>query len=125
MHKGSSVSASDNSGIVLAKVIQKYQHRLNPIGVRCLAVLRAFDPFKKQLQKKRKYGALIIAAKQAIKRKNGAVIRFNSNRALFFVDIECDKFLGTRVFGPAGREVTLSGLNAAIRQKVGVGCIVM
>lgn len=125
MFKGSTVGASDNSGVVLAKVIQKYQHRLNPIGVKCLAVLRSFDPFKKQLQKKRKYGALLIAAKQTIKRQNGAAIRFNSNRALFFVDTACDKFLSTRVFGPAGREVTLSGLNSAIRQKIGVGCAVM
>lgn len=125
MFKGSRVGASDNSGVISAKIIQTYSRKLNPVGVKCLAVLRIFDPFKKQLQKKKKYGALVVAAKQSIRRKNGSCIRFNSNKSLFFADKDFDKFISTRVFGPVGREIILAGLNSLIRQKIDVGCSVL
>ena len=47
--------------------------------------------------------AVIVRTKEAIKRRDGSVLRFDRN-AIVFIDLQLNP-IGTRVFGPVAREL--------------------
>lgn len=122
MFKNSILECADNSGAVLVKITQVYARQTNTIGARTSVVMRQFDRTKK-LQKKKKYGCMLLTGRQVVRRKNGLCVRFGQNRGILFSDKDFDKMLGTRVFGPAGREIRRKGLDTAILQKISANCI--
>lgn len=122
MFKNSILECADNSGAVFVKITQVYARRNNSLGVRTSVVMRQFDRTKK-LQKKKKYACLILTSRQAIRRKNGLCVKFSQNRGILFSDRDFDKLLGTRVFGPAGREIRRKGLETSILHKLSSNCM--
>lgn len=122
MYKNSIIESSDNSGAIRLRVIQKYQYRTNPIGVKAAVVMRKFDPTKK-LFKKRKYACLFVTSRQTVRRQNGLRVRFGANRGILFYDKDYDRLLGTRVFGPVGRELRKIKIEAAALQKIAANCL--
>lgn len=56
-----------------------------------------------KIKKKQVYRAVIVRTAFPVKRSDGSVVRFNSNAAVLITS-QGDP-IGTRVFGPVGREI--------------------
>jgi len=72
------------------------------IGDIVSASVRAADPESK-VEKGKVVRAVVVRARKEIRRKDGSYIRFDDNAALI-IDKQGEP-VGTRVFGPVGREL--------------------
>lgn len=106
------------------RIVRKYKNSTNTLGMFVNVVMRKFDKARK-LQKKRKYVCVIVSAKQQFRRKNGVSVRFQKNRGVVFTDRSCEKLVGTRAHGPAGREVLNARLETALFKKIASNCVVV
>lgn len=97
------LKSADNSGASTMRVIHLYRFQVKKLGSFCKVVLVRFN-VRRKLQKKRKYRGLLITQKARYSRPHGIYMSWNGNRVATYAE-KLDKFLGTRLFGPAAREM--------------------
>lgn len=103
------LNPTDNTGAKRLMVIHLYggsKRKSSKIGDIVLAVVDQADP-KGMVKDKDKVRALIVRAKEALRRIDGSYIRFDDNAAII-IDKDGNP-LGTRVFGPIAREIKEAG----------------
>ena len=104
------LSVADNSGAKIVeciKVLGGSKRRTANIGDIIKVTVKKALPSSTKAQKGKVYRAVIVRTKKGIQRKDGSVIRFDSN-AVVLIGPEGQP-IGTRIFGPVTRE--LRGLN--------------
>jgi large subunit ribosomal protein L14 len=99
------LKVADNSG---ARRIRAITPQGGGTGLDCSigdiisASVRAADPESK-IEKGKVVRAVVVRARKEIRRKDGSYIRFDDNAAVI-ID-KAGEPVGTRVFGPVGREL--------------------
>jgi large subunit ribosomal protein L14 len=99
------LKVADNSG---ARRIRAITPQGGGTGLACSigdiisASVRAADPDSK-IEKGKVIRAVVVRARKEIRRKDGSYIRFDDNAAVI-ID-KTGEPVGTRVFGPVGREL--------------------
>lgn len=102
------LKVADNSGakvIECFKVLGGSRRRYASVGDIIVASVKESEP-RGAVKKKDKVRAVIVRQKQAIKRKDGSLIRFDENAAVI---LDGKEPKGTRIFGPIAREVREKG----------------
>jgi len=104
------VKVADNTGakvIECFKVLGGSRKRYAYLGDIFVASVKEAEP-RGTVKKGDVVRAVLVRQKQALKRKDGSLIRFDENAAVI-VDGTDPK--GTRIFGPIAREVKEKGFN--------------
>ncbi len=107
----SKLKVADNSGAQIVqciKVLRGFKRRYARIGDVITVAVKQAQPHsgvKKGEVKK----AVIVRQRKELRRKDGTYIRFDEN-ACVIIEPNGEP-LGTRIFGPIGREVKLAGYN--------------
>lgn len=99
------LSVADNSGakeIMCIKVLGGSKRRYASVGDVIVASVKSAIPNGK-IKKGQVVKAVVVRTKKEIQRENGALIRFDDNAAVI-LDNKREP-VGTRIFGPVGREV--------------------
>lgn len=99
------LSVADNSGakeIMCIKVLGGSKRRYASVGDVIVASVKSAIPNGK-IKKGQVVKAVVVRTKKEIQRENGALIRFDDNAAVI-LDNKREP-IGTRIFGPVGREV--------------------
>ncbi len=99
------LAIADNTGakeIMCIKVLGGSKRRYATIGDIIVASVKKAIPTAK-VKKGQVVKAVIVRTKKEIQRENGSLIRFDENAAVI-LDGKNEP-LGTRIFGPVGREV--------------------
>jgi large subunit ribosomal protein L14 len=107
----SNLKVVDNSGAKWAKCIlvrKKGKHSWATVGMFILVSLKKFSN-KKKVNKRIIYIGLIVGICYWVKRIDGTLIKFFSNRLLLFN--KQFKFLGTRVYGTILKEIRIKRSN--------------
>nr|SYZ47151.1 1cd888ee-32ab-4fa2-859f-e5b088af3f67-CDS [Plasmodiophora brassicae] len=106
IRKQTKLKIVDNSGAKLIRIFHLFGYSLiqnySKVGELVLGSIFRYRVGRK-VQKKQRCLALIVTVKRNISRKNGIRIRFDETRGI--VLSETKKLLGTRVFGPALKEI--------------------
>ncbi|PSM53166.1 50S ribosomal protein L14 [Campylobacter blaseri] len=103
------LTVADNSGakeIMCIKVIGGSKRRYATVGDIIVCSVKKALPNGK-IKKGQVVKAVIVRTKKEIQRENGSLIRFDENAAVI-LDAKKEP-VGTRIFGPVGREVRYSG----------------
>lgn len=97
----------DNSGARWVKCIRVIgkKKKFGFIGDLLAVIVQSFK-FKKKLIKKKIYYGLIVSMKSRLFRKNGLIIKSDSNRIVLLAK-ENLQFLGTRIYGPIYKEIVM------------------
>ncbi|MEK7094980.1 MAG: 50S ribosomal protein L14 [Patescibacteria group bacterium] len=106
----SMIKVADNSGAKLLQVIRVlggYRKRYSRIGDIMTCVVKIADPHA-AVKKSDVVHAVLVRSKNATKRINGTVIRFDENAAVI-IDKKTREPKGTRIFGPVARELRAAG----------------
>ena len=104
------IKVADNSGAKLLQVIRVlggYRKRYSRIGDIMTCVVKIADPHA-AVKKSDVVHAVLVRSKNATKRINGTVIRFDENAAVI-IDKKTREPKGTRIFGPVARELRAAG----------------
>lgn len=99
------LNVADNTGakeIMCINILGRSKRRYGYVGDIIVASVKDADP-DGTIKKKAVVKAVIVRTKNDIKRKDGTVIRFDSNAAVIIDDTNNPK--GTRIFGPVAREL--------------------
>ena len=99
------LNVADNTGakkIMCITVLGRSKRRYGHIGDIIVASVKDADP-DGTVKRKAVVKAVIVRTKNDIKRKDGTVIRFDSNAAVIIDDTNNPR--GTRIFGPVAREL--------------------
>lgn len=103
--KQSRLKIVDNSGGKILRVFQLSRYgvsqKYSSSGDMVLGSLLRYK-VGKRVHRKQLCGALILTSRRPIQRRNGMSIRFDESRGILF---QQSKMVGTRVFGPASKEV--------------------
>lgn len=101
----SRLTVADNSGakeVMCIKVLGGSHKRYASVGdVIVVSVKKAIPNGK--VKKKQVLKAVVVRTKKEIHRDNGSLVRFDDNAAVL-IDAKREP-VGTRIFGPVGREV--------------------
>jgi large subunit ribosomal protein L14 len=103
------LAVADNTGakeIMCIKVLGGSKRRYATVGDVIVASVKKVLPTGK-VKKGQVVKAVIVRTKKEIQRENGSLIRFDENAAVILNDKK--EPIGTRIFGPIGREVRYSG----------------
>ncbi len=103
------LAVADNSGakeIMCIKVLGGSKRRYASVGDVIVASVKKAIPNGK-VKKGQVIKAVVVRTKKEIQRENGSLIRFDENAAVI-LDAKLEP-VGTRIFGPIGREVRYSG----------------
>ncbi len=103
------LAVADNSGakeIMCIKVLGGSKRRYASIGDIIVASVKKAAPDGK-VKKGQVIKAVVVRTKKEIQRENGSLIRFDQNAAVI-LDAKKEP-IGTRIFGPIGREVRYAG----------------
>ena len=101
----SRLKVADNTGakeILCIKVLGGSRRRYAGVGDVIVVTVKAADPGG-SVKKGDVCKAVIVRTKNAIRRKDGTVLRFDHNAAVIVDDQKNPK--GTRIFGPIAREL--------------------
>ena len=96
---------ADNTGakeIMCIKVLGGSKRRYATVGDVIVASVKKATPTAK-VKKGKVVKAVIVRTHKEIQRENGSLIRFDDNAAVILDDKR--EPIGTRIFGPVGREV--------------------
>ncbi len=99
------LSVADNSGakeIMCIKVLGGSKRRYASLGDVIIASVKKAVPNGK-VKKGQVVKAVIVRTSKEVQRENGSLIRFDENAAVIVNDKRDP--IGTRIFGPVGREV--------------------
>ena len=99
------MSVADNSGakeIMCIKVLGGSKRRYATLGDVVVASVKKAVPNGK-VKKGQVVKAVIVRTSKEVQRENGSLIRFDDNAAVI-IDAKREP-IGTRIFGPVGREV--------------------
>ena len=100
---------ADNTGakeIMCIKVLGGSKRRYASVGDVIVASVKKATPTAK-VKKGKVVKAVIVRTKKEVQRENGSLIRFDDNAAGILDDMRVP--IGTRIFGPVGREVRYAG----------------
>jgi large subunit ribosomal protein L14 len=100
------LNVADNSGakeIMCIKVLGGSKRRYASLGDVIVASVKKAVPNGK-VKKGQVVKAVVVRTKKAVQRENGSLIRFDENAAVI-IDGTKREPIGTRIFGPVGREV--------------------
>ena len=103
------LAVADNTGakeIMCIKVLGGSKRRYASVGDVIVASVKKALPTAK-VKKGQVVKAVIVRTRKEIQRENGSLIRFDENAAVILTDK--NEPVGTRIFGPVGREVRYSG----------------
>ncbi len=103
------LAVADNSGakeIMCIKVLGGSKRRYASVGDVIVASVKKAIPNGK-VKKGQVIKAVVVRTRKEIQRENGSLIRFDENAAVI-LDAKLEP-IGTRIFGPIGREVRYSG----------------
>jgi large subunit ribosomal protein L14 len=104
----------DNSGakeILCIRVLGGTRRRYAHVGDVIVATVKAANP-SGAVKKKTVVKAVVVRTKNAIRRKDGTVVRFDDNAAVIVNDAKEPR--GTRIFGPVPRELREQGYSKII-----------
>jgi len=99
------LDVADNSGarrVMCIKVLGGAGRRYASVGDRIIVSVKEAIP-RGRVKKGDVLQAIVVRTNQAIKRKDGSVIRFDKNAAVI-VNKQSEP-IGTRIFGPVPREL--------------------
>ena len=99
------LDVADNSGarrVMCIKVLGGAKRRYASVGDKIVVSVKEAIP-RGRVKKGDVLQAIVVRTSQAIKRKDGSVIRFDKNAAVL-VDNKKEP-IGTRIFGPVPREL--------------------
>ena len=105
----SRLHVADNSGakeILCIRVLGGTRRRYAHVGDIIVATVKQASP-NGTVKKKTVVKAVVVRAKNVIRRKDGSSIRFDDNAAVIINDDKNPK--GTRIFGPVPRELRDQG----------------
>lgn len=105
----SRLRVTDNSGakeILCIRVLGGSRRRYARVGDIITATVKDALP-NGNVKKKQVVKAVVVRTKNAIKRADGTVVRFDDNAAVIIGDDKMPK--GTRIFGPVPRELRDKG----------------
>jgi large subunit ribosomal protein L14 len=100
------LNVADNSGakeIMCIKVLGGSKRRYASLGDVIVASVKKAVPNGK-VKKGQVVKAVVVRTKKAVQRENGSLIRFDENAAVIIDGVKREP-IGTRIFGPVGREV--------------------
>ncbi len=103
------LAVADNTGakeIMCIKVLGGSKRRYATVGDVIVASVKKALPVGK-VKKGQVVKAVVVRTRKEIQRENGSLIRFDENAAVILNDKK--EPIGTRIFGPVGREVRYSG----------------
>jgi large subunit ribosomal protein L14 len=101
----SRLKVADNSGakeVLCIRVLGGTRKRYASIGDKIIVTVKAASP-SGNLKKGAVSKAVVVRTRKEVRRKDGSYIRFEDNAAVLLN--EKNEPIGTRVFGPVGREV--------------------
>ena len=101
----SRLAVADNSGakeVLCIRVLGGTRKRYASIGDKIVVTVKAANP-SGNLKKGAISKAVVVRTRKEVRRKDGSYIRFEDNAAVLLNDK--NEPIGTRVFGPVGREV--------------------
>jgi large subunit ribosomal protein L14 len=101
----SRLKVADNSGakeVLCIRVLGGTRKRYASIGDKIVVTVKAANP-SGNLKKGAVSKAVVVRTRKEVRRKDGSYIRFEDNAAVLLN--EKNEPIGTRVFGPVGREV--------------------
>ncbi len=104
----------DNSGakeILCIRVLGGTRRRYARVGDTIVATVKQANP-SGNVKKKSVVRAVVVRAKQPIKRRDGSTISFDDNAAVIIGDDKLPK--ATRIFGPVPRELRDLGYHKII-----------
>ena len=99
------LEVADNSGarrVMCIKVLGGAKRRYAGVGDRIVVSVKEAIP-RGRVKKGDVLQAIVVRTSQAIKRKDGSLIRFDSNAAV--IVNKANEPIGTRIFGPVPREL--------------------
>ena len=99
------LDVADNSGarrVMCIKVLGGAKRRYASVGDKIVVSVKEAIP-RGRVKKGDVLQAIVVRTRQAIKRKDGSVIRFDKNAAVI-VNKQSEP-IGTRIFGPVPREL--------------------
>jgi large subunit ribosomal protein L14 len=99
------LEVADNSGarrVMCIKVLGGAKRRYAHVGDKIVVSVKEAIP-RGRVKKGEVLRAIVVRTSQAIKRKDGSVIRFDKNAAVI-VNNQSEP-IGTRIFGPVPREL--------------------
>lgn len=105
IQKESRVKVSDNSGakeVLCIKVKGSSRRRYASLGDVFVATVKHATPGG-EIKKGDIVNAVVVRTKKEIRRNDGTYIRFDENACVLLN--EQDQPMGTRIFGPVGREL--------------------
>lgn len=103
------LNVADNSGakeIMCIKVLGGSKRRYATVGDIIVCSVKKALPNGK-IKKGQVVKAVVVRTKKELQRQNGSLIRFDDNAAVI-LDAKKEP-VGTRIFGPVGREVRYGG----------------
>ncbi len=103
------LNVADNTGakeIMCIKVLGGSKRRYASIGDVIVASVKKAIPTAK-VKKGKVVKAVVVRTHKEVQRENGSLIRFDDNAAVILDDKR--EPIGTRIFGPIGREVRYAG----------------
>ncbi len=103
------LAVADNSGakeIMCIKVLGGSKRRYASVGDIIVASVKKAIPNGK-VKKGQVIKAVVVRTRKEVQRENGSLIRFDENAAVI-LDAKKEP-IGTRIFGPIGREVRYAG----------------
>lgn len=103
------LNVADNSGakeIMCIKVLGGSKRRYATVGDIIVCSVKKALPNGK-IKKGQVVKAVVVRTKKELQRRNGSLIRFDDNAAVI-LDAKKEP-VGTRIFGPVGREVRYGG----------------
>lgn len=101
----SRLKVADNSGakeVLCIRVLGGTRKRYASIGDKIVVTVKSANP-SGNLKKGAVSKAVVVRTRKEVRRKDGSYIRFEDNAAVLLN--EKNEPIGTRVFGPVGREV--------------------
>ena len=101
----SMLSAADNSGarkVMCIKVLGGSKRRYAGVGDVIKVSVKDAIP-RGRVKKGEVYNAVVVRTKKGVRRKDGSLIRFDSNAAVL-LNARLEP-IGTRIFGPVTREL--------------------
>ena len=105
----SNLEVADNSGarrVMCIKVLGGAGRRYASVGDRIVVSVKEAIP-RGRVKKGDVLQAIVVRTNQAIKRKDGSLIRFDKNAAV--IVNKQNEPIGTRIFGPVTRELRAKG----------------
>jgi large subunit ribosomal protein L14 len=101
----SRLKVADNSGakeVLCIRVLGGTRKKYASVGDKIVVTVKTANPTS-SLKKGTVSKAVVVRTKKEIRRKDGSYIRFEDNAAVLLN--EKNEPIGTRVFGPVGREL--------------------